>query len=80
MKISVTAESLIFSAISENDERNDLKESMTIQGFNKQVAHDLLSLIQAINVAKNYIDKHVKMMTFLILSFFSSLRIRIFLI
>ena len=80
MKISVTAESLIFSAISENDERNDLKESMTIQGFNKQVVHDLLSLIQAINVAKNYIDKHVKMMTFLILSFFSSLRIRIFLI
>ena len=80
MKISVTAESLIFSAISENDERNDLKESMTIQGFNKQVVHDLLSLIQAINVAKNYTDKHVKMMTFLILSFFSSLRIRIFLI
>ena len=66
--------------MSEKVERKDLKESMTIQGFNKEVVHDLLSLMQAINVVKNYTASIVKIMTFLILSFFSSLRIRIFLI
>ena len=80
MKTSVTKESLIFSAMSEKVDRKDLKESMTIQGFNKEVVHDFVSLIHEINVVMNWTPKHVKMTMFLILSFFSKLLIRIFLI
>ena len=80
IKTSVTAESLIFSNMSEKVDRKDLKESMTIQGFNRAVVHAFVSLIQEIIEAMNYTAKQVKIMMFLILSFFSSLRILIFLI